>query len=102
MANPNMKKGAPSVNPSGRPPDSPSIRRGKKALAKLCPKAVKVLGELLETGNEKTRATVGLGVVKATIGELSRVGAEGGGDLVPALQGATIEQLMEMLSKLKR
>lgn len=54
-----------SGNPGGRPKMSDEMRAAKDSLEALSPKAVSVLGDLLECSDPKVRAQVGLGIVKA-------------------------------------
>jgi len=84
-------------NPKGRPPKTDDVRRGEEALAKLCPRAVEVLAELIESGEEKTRSTIALGVVKMTIGELQRVAGKDGENLLGIdFSGWTAEQVLAL------
>jgi hypothetical protein len=90
-----MKKGAPSVNPSGRPPKTDEMREAEEALAKLSPVAVKKLEQLMQTADEKIQAQVALGIVKATIGELSRVSDKDGNPLA-GFANMTREEILEV------
>ena len=94
--NPNWVKGAASPNPSGRPPKSDEVKRAEEMLAKLAPDAVEELARLMRDGEEKTRTTVALGIVKATIGELSRVASASGGSLLGAFAKMTREEILEV------
>lgn len=51
--NPNMKKGAPSLNPSGRPPVTDAVRRAMDALRDATPGAVARLVELMASDDER-------------------------------------------------
>ena len=84
-------------NPKGRPPKTDAVREAERLLAELSPAAVTKLGELMATADEKIQAQVALGIVKATIGELSRVSnAEGGNVLGINFDGWTPEQVLEL------
>lgn len=93
-------KGSASLNPLGARTKDESIRYAEELLSELSPQAVKKLGELLETADPKTQATVALGVVKVTIGELQRVAAKDGGNpLGIDLSKWTPEQLLALWKK---
>ena len=85
-----------SGNPSGRPKKTDEVRKAEEMLAKLAPEAVAVLKELLATGEEKTRTTVALGIVKVTIGELSRIAGPAGEGL-DAKEGWTKAEVLELV-----
>lgn len=90
-----FKKGQ-SGNPGGRTPKSDELRRAEEMLANLSPLAVEKLKELLETGDTKTQATVALGIVKSTIGELSRVASANGASLLGPFGEMTKDEILEL------
>lgn len=92
-----MKKGSPSVNPSGRPKDSPRLREAKDAMAELSPKSVKKLEQLLDCGDIKIEAMVALGIVKATIGDLSRQAGPDGEPIEDRYAGWSKAEILELV-----
>lgn len=68
-----------SGNPGGRKPVDPAI---KAALEALTPKAVKTLGELLDSDDDKVRCSAAQAVLDRNLGKPSQsleVGGPGGG-----------------------
>ncbi len=96
--NPNMRKGGPSFNPGGRPAKTDALREAERLLAELAPAAVEKLRELMATADEKVQSTIALGIVKATIGELSRVAGPNG---EPLGVEATTAELIAFLEHLR-
>ncbi len=95
MGNPNWTKGGKSPNPTGRPPKSDAVREAEELLAKLSPTAVAKLEQLMMTADERVQAQVALGIVKATIGELSRV-ADKDGNPLAGFANMTREEILEV------
>lgn len=92
--------GTPSLNPRGRRTKDDSLREAEEALADLSPAAVRTLGNLLVEGDPKVKATVALGIVKVTIGELQRLASKDGGNpLGIDLSKWTPEQILELTRK---
>ncbi len=89
-----FKKGD-TGNPKGRPPKTDAVREAEELLAKLSPMAVAKLEELMQTADEKIQAQVALGIVKATIGELSRV-ADKDGNPLAGFASMTKEEILEI------
>lgn len=72
-----------SGNPSGRPAVSPAMRKARTALEdKATPRAVEVAIELLDCDDDKVRATVALGLIKAGLGEHTRAAVDEDGKTV--------------------
>lgn len=89
-----FKKGDVS-NPKGRPPKIDAVREAEQLLAALSPAAVAKLEELMQNADEKIQAQVALGIVKATIGELSRV-ADKDGNPLAGFANMTREEILEV------
>lgn len=90
-----FKKGQ-ITNPKGRPPKTEAVREAERLLAELSPEAVLKLRELLSCDDLKIQAQVALGIVKATIGELSRVADAQGNPLGVDFTGWTKAEILEV------
>lgn len=87
-----------SGNPSGRPKKSDAQRKAEEMLAALSPLAVAKLEELMNCDDPKIQATVALGIVKATIGELARL-ADPDGERLDSSPPLTNDERRALLTK---
>ena len=92
-----------SGNPSGRPAVSPAMRKARTALEdKATPRAVEVAIELLDCDDDKVRATVALGLIKAGLGEHTRAAVDDDGKTVGAVDVESVADRARALIEARR
>ncbi len=91
--NPNMRKGAPSVNPSGRPAKTDAERAGEMYLRERTEEAAERLCQLQKSSDEKIALGATIAHLKITLGTLERKAGANGEDPVDPLEGWTAEKL---------
>lgn len=94
--------GSAPLNPNGqRGRRTEEVLAAEEALWESTPKAVKRLLELIASTDEKIALGAVTAHLKTTIGVLERKGNSDGSPLDSALNGATLDQLLEIIRRRK-
>lgn len=95
-----FKKGQ-VANPKGRPPLTPEQKAAREAFREMGPDFVRVLKELLATGEERTRKDIALtGIKELGLGEPQQVEVRAQVQAGP-LDDATAEKVAAVLDELR-
>lgn len=97
MANPNMVKGAPSVNPTGRPRKTDEERAAEAYLRDKTLDAAKRLVQLQSSDDEKIALGAVIAHLRLTVGEVKRDADASGDPVAPAVRQMTRGEMLELV-----